>query len=307
MYQRIMVPLDGSRFAESALPQALSLSRRTGASLHLVTVQEPLPTFAYAESEDATHEWSGQYLESVKARSASLTEASVTSGLRTGRVAEELEIEAGERDVDLVVMASHGRGLLSRAWLGSVADAFVRLADRPILLVRPHDGDPPDLDADWETSRILVPLDGTDLSEAVLDLAVELGAHFGARFNLLRIVPYPVDVATPYLPHTVQMNQSLVDEARTAALEYLDGHAERLGLRDLEVDIGVEVDAQPGHGILKHCESRGCDLIAMSTHGRTGLSRAVLGSAADKVLRGTHVPLLIYRPGKPSGQPGERN
>ena len=134
------------------------------------------------------------------------------------------------------------------------------------------------------------------LQAAGLEHAVELGGLFGCAYHLIRVVPYPVDIASPYLPHTVQMNQGLVEEAKESAEEYLEGHAERMRRRDLQVEIGVFVDAQPGHGILREAEKEGCDFIAMATHGRKGLTRAILGSTSDKVLRGTHVPVLLYRP-----------
>ncbi len=297
MYRMILVPLDGSKFAESALPLALSLSRRTRAALHLATVQEPVPSFAYDEWENAAAEWSQQYLANVSERLTPHAGGGVTLALLNGHVVEVLEEEAKSRKADLVVMATHGRGMLSRAWLGSVADSFLHHTDRPVLVVRPQDGDVQELEADGSFGKILVPLDGTELSECMLKHAVEFGRLFDAAYHLVRVVPYPIDIASPYLPHTVQLNQGLVDDAKAAATEYLEGQAESLVQQGLTVDTAVLVDAQPGHGILKEVDEAGCDVIAMSTHGRKGLSRAILGSAADKVLRGTHVPVLLYRPG----------
>ncbi len=299
MYRQILVPLDGSRFAESALPLALDVSRRTGAALHLATVQEPIPSFAYEEWEAAAADWSEDYLENVTERIGSGAGGTVTTALRTGPVVDRLREEVEEVDADLVVMATHGRGALSRAWLGSVADAFSRCCHRPVLLVRPEDDAEPaaeEVSAEAAPRKMLVPLDGTELSEAALDHAVELGALFGCSYHLLRIVPYPMDIASPYLPHTVQMNQGLVEDAKQAASEYLEAQAGRLSARDLAVEWSVLVDAQPGHGILREAEERACDFIAMTTHGRSGLTRAILGSTSDKVLRGTHVPVLLYRP-----------
>lgn len=297
MYRKILVPLDGSRFAESALHLALSLSRRTGADIHLTTVQEPVPSFAYDEWESAAAEWSQQYLAQASERIADRAGGEVTVALLSGPVAELLEEEASAIEADLVVMATHGRGLLSRAWLGSVADSFLHLTSRPVLIVRPEEGEAPDTEADRSFGKILVPLDGTELSECMLEHAVAFGRLFEASYHLVRVVPFPMDIASPYLPHTVQLNQGLVDEAKVSAAEYLERHAERLRAEGRSVDCRVLVDAQPGHGILKEMERAECDLIAMATHGRTGLSRAILGSAADKVLRGTHVPVLLYRPG----------
>jgi nucleotide-binding universal stress UspA family protein len=295
MYRQIMVPLDGSRFAESALPLAFSVSRHTGAAVHIVTVQEPIPSFAYDEWESAAEEWTREYLDNVLAR-AGRAGGEVTVGLLTGHVVEVLEKEAERLSADLVVMATHGRGMFSRAWLGSVADAFVHNTSRPVLLVRPEEDGKTDLAEPAEVKRLLVPLDGSDLSESVLEHAIEFGTLFDSDYHIVRVVPFPIQFNSPYLPHTVQLNQRFVEEARVTAETYIQEHARRLAERGLRVDHSVVVVSQPGHGILSGAEEAGCDLIAMATHGRTGLSRALLGSTADKVLRGSHLPLLLYRP-----------
>lgn len=297
MYRRIMVPLDGSHFAEAALPLAHSVSRRTDAPIHLVTVLEPVPPFAYGEWEAAAEEWSEDYLKNVRDRLAPGAGDRVSTALRSGHVVDALADEAAKRDVDLVVMATHGRGLLSRTWLGSMADAFIHQTDLPVLLVRPDKDEVPEVDEDRSFRRILIPLDGSDLSESAIAHALEFGGLFDAAYHLTRVVAYPMDLASPYLPHTVQMNQSLVAEAKEAAESYLEGQARAFAERGLEVSTGVIVDSQPGHGILAEAKAAECDCIAMATHGRSGLSRAILGSAADKVLRGSHTPLLLYRPG----------
>jgi len=297
MYRQIMVPLDGSRFAESALPLALAISRHTGATMHLVTVQEPIPSFAYDEWESAAEEWTQSYQENVLARVRERATGKVTADLGSGHVVEVLEQIAEQNDVDLIVMATHGRGMFSRAWLGSVADAFLHHTPRPILLVRPEEaGSQPDLSQSVELTRILVPLDGTELSESAIEDAVEFGSLFDADFHLVRVVPYPMQFNSPYLPHTMQMNQQFVEEARDAADSYLREHVHRLREQGLRADHNVVVVAQPGHGILSEAEATGCDFIAMATHARKGLSRALLGSTADKVLRGSHLPVLLHHP-----------
>ena len=298
MYGQIVVPLDGSRFAELALPLALELSRRTDASLHLVTVHEPVPAFAYDEWESAASDWSRRYLDEVMEGMEDRAGGPVTTALRTGPVVPSLQDEVRAVEGDLIVMATHGRGMLSRAWLGSVADAFLHRSEIPVLMVRPEDpsdeADEEGVDSDG-IFRILVPLDGTDLSEEVLEHALELGGLFGAAYHLLRVVPYPMDLASPYLPHTVQMNRGLVEEAERGAEAYLRQKAAELRGQELTITTGTLVDAQPGHGILQVAREEECDLIAMATHGRSGLSRALLGSTADKVIRGSHLPVLVYR------------
>ena len=296
MYKQILVPLDGSAFAEAALPLALALSARTKAGLQLVTVVEPIPAFAYEEWESAAREWSEQYLTAVAERIGGEAGGEVTTALHSGHVVETLIDAVRAVDADLVVMATHGRGALSRAWLGSAADGFMRRAQVPVLFVRPEEGEPPALEASAGFETILVPLDGTELSQSALAHATEFGELFGCAYHLTRIVSYPIDIASPYLPHTVQMNQSVLAEAKASAAEYLEEEADLMRKRGLRVTTSVIVHAQPGQGILSEAEEVGCDLIAMATHGRTGVGRLVLGSAADKVLRGTHVPLLLYRP-----------
>ncbi|MDZ7778883.1 MAG: universal stress protein [Gemmatimonadota bacterium] len=296
MYNQIMVTLDGSKFAEAALPLAITLSRRTGAALHLVTVVEPVPAFAYEEWASAAEEWTREYLAKLTEDVSNRTNGKVTSSILSGHAVDMLQKEASGQQVDLVVMASHGRGAISRLWLGSVADRFVRQADRPVLLVRPDEKETPDLEDETAFDNLLVPLDGSELAESALAHATEFGELFGSAYHLTRVVAYPVDLASPYLPHTAQMNQEVLEEAKERAAEHLEMQAERMRRRGLRVTTSVTVDAQAGHGILLEAEAVDSDAIAMATHGRKGLSRALLGSTADKVLRGTHLPLLLHRP-----------
>lgn len=302
MYKHILVPLDGSTFAEAALPLALALTRKTGADLHLVSVVEPIPAFAYAEWEPAALDWSTQYLDSVAERVSDGAGGAVTTAVHSGRVVETLHEQSEALGIDLVVMATHGRGALSRAWLGSVADALKREAETPVLFVRPEEGEAPAPEPSDDFATLLVPLDGSELSESALEHATEFGELFGSAYHLTRVVAYPLEIASPYLPHTVQMNAEVLAEAKANAAEYLEDHAERMRRRGLRVTVSVAVDPQAAHGVLTEAEEVGADLIAMATHGRGGVSRVVLGSAADKVLRGTHLPVLLYRPSKKPAQ-----
>jgi nucleotide-binding universal stress UspA family protein len=270
----------------------------TNAGLHLTSVVEPIPAFAYAEWEPAALDWSTKYLDSVAERVSGSAGGEVTTAVHTGRVVDTLHQEVETLGADLVIMATHGRGALSRAWLGSVADAFVRASDVPILFVRPSEGEAPPPEPSTGFNTLLVPLDGSDLSESALEHATEFGALFGSAYHLTRVVAYPIEIASPYLPQTVQMNANILAEAKESAAAYLEEQAERMRRRGLRVTVSVAVDPQAAHGILAEADAVGCDLISMATHGRSGVSRVVLGSAADKVLRGTKVPLLLYRPPK---------
>ena len=296
MFTSILIPLDGSRFAESALGPGLALSRATGAAVHLATVHEPVPSFSYDEWESAAWDWSEDYVGKVGTRAATHAGGPVDAWVGSGRVVDCLTLRADAVKADLIVMATHGRGALTRAWLGSTADAFLRHAHQPVLLVRPDEDEGVTPGDDLTFGRILVPLDGSPLSETELDLAKGLAKLFDAELLLVRIVAYPVEIASPYLPHTVQMNQQIVDEAKSVAHRYLHDAAASLQAEGFRVRTFVKVDAQPGHAIARVVEEEDADMVVMATHGRGGLQRALLGSTTDKVIRSVHVPVLVRRP-----------
>ncbi len=296
MYEKILVPMDGSPFSEAALPLALELSRRTGAELHLTTVIEGVTEYAFEGWGPAAEKAATEHLEGVVGRIESLTTGTVSYSVRHGIAAEELANEVRESKVDIVVMSSHGRGGMARLWLGSVADRFSRTTDVPVLLVRPDEDAEPVTDFGHDFETLLVPLDGSELSEKALRHATDFGELFDSAYHLTRVASYPIDISSPYLPQTVELNQEIVDEAKKAASAYLEEHAERMRKRGLRVTTSVVVDAQAGHGIVREAEAVGAEVIAMATHGHTGVKRFVLGSATDKVIRGSHVPVLLHRP-----------
>lgn len=296
MYRKILVPLDGSAFAEFALPPAITLARALPAELDLVTVQDPVPTFAFGEWDTNPEEWRQDYLQDVVQRVAG--DSGVESGtrIRVGPVEQQLVEDVEESEIDLVVLATHGRGPVSRFWLGSVADAMVRRSPKPVLLVRPEEDQEPDLSDRELFDDILVTLDGSDEAETILDHVVALAEIADARIRLLQVVHYPTELVSAYPPHTVQMNEEVVEEGKRRATRYLDGVAGDLRERGVEVETRVRVDIHPAQGIVHEVDETGPDLLAMTTHGRGGLSRTLLGSVTDKVVRAVHTPLFIVRP-----------
>lgn len=313
MYDTVMVPLDGSGFAESTLSTAVTLARRTGATIHVTTVQEPLPSYVQSKWDEELGGAAERYLGRVVERlEASGVDA--TSRVLTGPVADTLVDHGEETGVDLAVMTTHGRGPLSRAWLGSVADALVRHASYPVLLLRPDEDEEEEEEAlpgalpttgpratgpvepAPPVRRVVVPLDGSELAETVLEPAIDLTGADGVEYVLLRMVPYPHDVASPYLPDTVQHNVEEMETWKEEAGRYLDGVAERLP-SELDVRTVVAVGGQAALGIRNVAREEEADLVAMATHGRGGLARVLLGSVADKVIRSSHIPILLRRPG----------
>lgn len=312
MFQKILVPLDGSGFSGQALPRALAIAARTGGTLRLVTVATPLKEAGDGGFEGAGEaadreelvEAAREYLEDVERRiEAADVGVEVTAVvLPPGNVVAALLRDMAERPEDLVVMTTHGRGPLRRAWLGSVADGLLRQASLPVLLVRPRDdqdavrGAPPTLEAAAHPFRhVLLPLDGSKLSASALEYARTLAKLDDAQMSLLRVVPPAPGGAFPYVTAPSREDVSPETMARTAR-EELESVAQDLRDEGLSVEVHVKILNHPGPAIVHAQEDLGADVIAMSTRGRGGAARLLLGSVADKVVRSSPVPVLVYRP-----------
>ena len=308
MIRTILVPLDGSSFGEHALPMALRLAQRSGARLELVHVHvhaapepdvEGLTPYHFEHVVEHDHAFDEeafradeQALERLATQLTREHPVAVEPRVLRGPVGPVLHRHAEALRADLVVMATHGRGGLSRSWLGSVADYLVRHASMPVLLVRPEDGASAPLAPPHDVRRILVPLDGSPFSEQILSPVVELTAQTGARLTLVRVL-------TPLLRYGVppaDLDAPEVLEERERAEEYLDAVAAQLAYRLQTPEVLVVRHPRAATAIIDEAAERKVDLIAMASHGRGGVARLLLGSTADKVVRGTHTPVLLYRP-----------
>jgi nucleotide-binding universal stress UspA family protein len=317
VYRSLLVPLDGSAAAEHALPMALGLARRQRAVLHVVRVYVPVAG-VYGEHATAHVPYdealdrelmarARDYLDSVAARLAAPGRAPPSSALLEGWVPEAILRHAAGVGADLIVMTTHGRGPVTRFWLGSVSDEIARRATVPTLFVRPRAA-APDFASEAGVRRVLVPLDGSSLAEQALEPALALGTGTQAEYILLRVVTSTTELSygpaggevTGFGEALKRLRESDQEEAKRAA-EYLEGLARRLRTRSLVVNTRVLQSDRPATAILDEASARGVDLIALATRGRGGLKRLVLGSVADKVLRGAEAPVLTYRP--PDGPP----
>ncbi len=301
MYSKILVPLDGSRFAERALPCARMLAAAWGAALELATVAERSPiapserTPGVVGDESREHgiAEAGAYLEQARARveEAGFTGTLSSSVISPGNIATSLVMHLAEVQADLCIMTTHGRGAFGRAWLGSTADSVIRHSPVPVLLIRPGEEEAP---AAVPFRKILVPLDGSEASEHLLELAAPFAAADSPRWLLMRAIPPFVPGGTPYLPHLLR-DTSEHESVLNAAKGYLEGAAKRFHEPGGEVEVHAVTAGQPAVAILRVAEEEGVDLIAMSTHGRGGVARLLLGSVADKVVRGSSIPVLLHR------------
>lgn len=296
--QQVLTPLDGSPFSEHALPLACEIARRSSARLRLVLVHTLSASPLYVEGQPVidenlaslSREHGRIYLEQVRERLAAkvgreinieveFVDRSIES-LTNESLGSFLAAYAASSQTDLIVMTSHGRGGLERFWLGSVADTLVRLSRVPILLLRPHGG-APDFVAPLLFTKVLIPLDGSELAEQILEPALALGSLAQAEYSLLRVVEPLASPATTQ---------------RAEAQAYLDHLAQQLAAAGRRIQTHIADATQPAAAILQVAKQEGSDLIALATHGRSGFRRLLIGSVADKVLRGATMPILIYRP-----------
>ena len=304
MLTSLLVPLDGSEFSERALPLARALARATGASLHLAHVHVP-----HAPDHFLGHtqfQWEGldldEYEQRHRKRARSYLDSileriqddgpTADTALLEGRIRDRIADHARTVDADLIVMTTHGHTGVSRMWLGSVADALIRTTRLPLLVLHPgEDGKVPP--AVLTFRNILVPLDGSELATAVLAPVKDLAAATDATITLAHVVSSTAVVGSrlfPLLPDDV-------GPAMRKAVEYLEGQAEKLREEGFSVDTRVVEHEIPAKAICWTAKDADADLIAIATHGYGGMKRAVLGSVADKVLRGSPLPLLVQRPG----------
>lgn len=297
MVDKILVPLDGTEFAEHALGTALAIARRSGAALALATVEVPPPmAFPDVNFLEPLEEAERSYLESVADRVRDAGDVDVSVEVLTGNAPEALELHRKEIGADLTVMTSHGRGPVSRAWLGSVADHFVRSTGAPVLVVRPaEEAGPPDLTDPPTFRHVAITLDGSELSETAIDPGVAMADLFDAEVTLVRVVEYPRQTESVYMPDAVEAIQEQLEQSREAAHAELERVATGLAAEGRQVRRESRVVNHAAPGILEVVEERDVDLVVMASHGRGGLTRAVLGSVTDKVLRASHGPVLVVR------------
>ena len=293
MKSQILVPLDGSPLAEQVLPCAMMLGQGLPAELvffHAVSVS-PSARGKSAAAEQVEAQAS-EYLQGVvdEMHKAGLSTRYV---VQHGPAAESIVDYAEQADVHQIVMSTHGYTGILRWTHGSVAERVLQASSVPVLMVQTRKEPPGDLHKPMQCQHILVPLDGSQTAEQVLPSAALVARAVGAQICLFQ-VPI-VQPATSFggewffLPTTGEF-----DEDERQALAYLEGVAE--GLRDKGLQVSTATQIGPvAESIIEYAEANQVDLIAMCTHGRTGLARWAMGSVADRVLHAGSLPILLVR------------
>ena len=294
MFRKILVPLDGSDEAEAILPYVSHLASGMDIGVVLLSVMdsgamEMRETYFSRLFERAEQE--------AKGRLHNAAHQLLQDGVRTeevvvsGRPDSEITEAADRLGCNLIAMSTHGRSLLGRGILGSVTDRVVHTARIPVLTVTPdkvraYHG------SDTLITRLVVPLDGSALAETALPYVERMASKLGYAVVLLRVVP-PLHYfwVGDHPPEIHEENQLMESEAR----EYMESTAESLSRAGVDVEWRVLV-GHPTTIVLEQVRDIPHSIIALTTHGRSGLRRWLIGSLAETLVRSGGDPVLIVPP-----------
>jgi nucleotide-binding universal stress UspA family protein len=309
MFNKILVPLDGSELAEQALSPALALAtaaaRDGQVEPEIILLRVPVAEKMFVRYpakyailppeqslEYARHE-SCEYVAAVSAQSVrsgvTIREAGKQYKLMlVDDVASAIVETAFIEDVDLIAMSTHGRSGFSRWMLGSVTERVLHQVHRPVMVVRTEE----------PINHILITLDGTPLAEAAVEPGMAIARCLGCRVTLLRVATMPT-LEQASAAELEQVERGLSDGMRERFYReirhYLDSVGQPYRAEGLQVE-SLAIGGPVASAIVETAEIFGNQLIVMATHGRTGLRRWLQGSVTEKVLHGAHCSMLIIHP-----------
>jgi nucleotide-binding universal stress UspA family protein len=286
MFERILVPLDGSENAEIVFPYCADLAADFASTVTLVTVSE-------AATVDIDHLYR-TYLEHALGKMRQQLEASMAPGTVTlesqvlfGDPAREILRTAEERDAQLILIASHGTSAEGPWLLGHIAAKVLRATKRPVMLIRERVPEAVPQQRKL-VRRILVPLDGSEIGEGALCYAVALAEKTASEIALLEVFEPVKGVGASGARYKIPEDESV----RKSLLSYLDHVAGPIRNKGLKVSTTV-LFGKAADNIVEYAEKNEIDLVAVSTHGRSGLGRWVFGNVTDKILHTGNVPVLV--------------
>ncbi len=307
MYNKILVPVDGSELAERVLPYATGLAARLDLKIDLLRVCSPanhemVPQHReYVESIAGTVEKQAKAIREATATKLPSEPIRIVEEVFVGYAAEEILRYAEQEDIDIICMATHGHSRIKRWALGSVAAKVLRKSPIPVLLV------PANITDDfahrhWPFNTILVPLDGSALAEGVLphvELLAKQGNDESTEIILVQVCESPfitADYPEAIMPLTWEEHVEYMKSAfKQGALKYIEEVEDRVKSAGLKVRSEVLM-GKPADQIIEYTHKNAIGLTAMSTHGYSGVTRWAYGSVADKVLHRIHNPILLVRP-----------
>jgi nucleotide-binding universal stress UspA family protein len=237
-----------------------------------------------------------KYLEEITERLKAISTVPIFGSISDGTVAESIQDHAKLVKADLIVMSTHGRGSFVRFWLGSVADAVARHSTVPTLLIRPNEQQGAELTNRPFVKSIIVPLDGSELAERIIGPATRLGRAVGAEYCLVLVLDAVEDIENLAKMKIDAPGAWFPEATEAKALSYLDKVADQMASHSLKVHRKIIRHGSAAEAILHYAQAHANPLIAVATHGRSGIRRVLFGSVADKIVRGSTMPVLVYHP-----------
>ena len=301
MYTNILIPTDGSDYVEPAIRYGLDLARRYDANVHALHVVDSSPlesdfdlTALETDVETLPEAWydAGDTATQQIASQASERGLGVVTEVRRGIPAREIASYITDNGIDLVCMGTRGRTGLGRLLLGSVTTRIVRTVDRPIFSVKPK---AVNAESELESERrggfenILVPTDGSKPAREAVTHGLELAQTYDATLHGLYVVDRGAYASRPGWTWN-ELQHGLEQDGETV----LENFQSRAASNDVPVAVEL-THGVPYQEIVEYCDRHETDLVAMGTHGRSGLTRQIVGSVTERVLRSSDVPVLTIR------------
>ncbi|HXV83789.1 MAG TPA: universal stress protein [Candidatus Binatia bacterium] len=296
MYTRMLIPLDGSKVAEQVLPYARFLAKALGIPAELLGVVDPETLVAFSNPAQ------GRPLDTLVAETTSRTATYLDTTARSFQGAqikcsvekgkpEDVVIEKAAVDKNtLIVMGTHGRSGIQRWLLGSVTDKVLHGTTQHLLLVRASDQGKTDGEAALKT--VILPLDGSALAEQALPHVVDLAQKMKLEVVLVRAYALPPAISAEDYGY---YSADLLDQLESEARDYLQEKVNEVKQRGIERVASVVNTGYGAEEIITLARNTPDNLIAMCTHGRSGIKRWVWGSVTDRVVRHSGDPVLIIR------------
>jgi len=287
MYSKILVPLDGSKLAEAVLPYAAYLAGALQLPLDLIHVSDPETVSPSLHPSRAA-----EYLQQTAA--ALPAGLRVRSEVKNGAAAAVIIDSASADTGALIAMATHGQTGGQRWLLGQVAQKVLQAAKNPLLLIRPHDGGQPG--GDTRFGNVIVALDGSHLAEQTLPHVVSLASRLALPVTLVRTfnLPSASYFMAAHLP--APDAAALREKTKKEITDYLHAKAGELAAKGVRKVATVIEEGSGAEEIIQLARKTPDSLIAMCTHGRSGMGRWVLGSVTDRVVSNCGAPVLVIRP-----------
>ena len=298
MFGKILVPLDGSKTAENVLPLARSFARALQIPVELLGVID-IVEIAYQVARDRVsivtslvNDATGRFTEYLEGIAQNFPTGTARCTVQTGSAAEAIINSAATDKQTLIALATHGRSGLDRWLLGSVAEKVLRGGSNPTLVVRARD----DKNPSWAMAtlkRIVVPLDGSEMSEGILPYIKELAKQVDLEVTLIRLYGGLSAAGDGfYSPHQLD---AMTARLRQEAVTYLESKTEEMKQQGLnKISFTAKEGLEPDE-ILAIARQTPDTMIAMCTHGRSGVQRWALGSVTEAVVRHSDNPVLVVR------------